>query len=314
MKNYDKKSNDSRLKLKSLLKILLFPAILASCDISDMDDNYGICAINCGDFTFMRIDSEPAWSPDGKQIAFIHGSSEPGVSGIYLIEANGNNRHQIHTGTAGGLSWSPDGEWIAFHQNAQIFKLHVKKGSLIKLTNEGRNFYPAWSPDGKWIAYHRSLADKKGPAGVWIMKPNGSGKKAVFGGAFPDWHSKGNKIMAVVGVSPYSIWKQFIQSNPFSGSPSDTLNAVIDADNRYPVYSPNGQKIMFTSQPSGGGYPQLWIMRSDDSDKMQLTENGGWIGDWSPHGKWIVYTETYDTGRLWLMRPDGSEKRQLTYE
>ena len=75
----------------------------------------------------MRIDSEPAWSPDGKQIAFIHGSSEPRVSGIYLIEANGNNRHQIHTGTAGGLSWSPDGEWIVYTETYDTGRLWLMR-------------------------------------------------------------------------------------------------------------------------------------------------------------------------------------------
>ena len=89
-------------------------------------------------------------------------------------------------------------------------------------------------------------------------------------------------------------------------------------DTRYLKYSPDGQRMVFTSQPrnaqSDFAYRQIWTMDLDDTYRKQLTKNGGWAADWSPDGEWIVYTETYNTGRLWVMRPDGSGKQQLTFE
>jgi Tol biopolymer transport system component len=88
--------------------------------------------------------------------------------------------------------------------------------------------------------------------------------------------------------------------------------AFIEGDNRYPRFSKKNE-FLFTSQHPGD-YPQIWMMNLSSLEKKQLTKNGGWAADWSPDGEWIVYTETYDTGRLWLMRPDGSEQQQLTFE
>jgi Tol biopolymer transport system component len=101
----------------------------------------------------MCIDREPAWSPDGETIAFVRGSTDPGVHGIYFINPDGENLRQIYTGNAGAPSWSPDGKWLAFHQGAQIYKMHVEKDSLVQLTFEGRNFNPSWGHDENWIVY-----------------------------------------------------------------------------------------------------------------------------------------------------------------
>lgn len=128
------------------LNIILALVLLEGCGLLDNNDK-GQCSINCEDWQFMRIDQEPAWSPDGETIAFIRGSTEPAKHGIYLINPDGENLRQFHAGGGNAPSWSPDGEWIAFHQGAQIFKKHVKKDSLVQLTNQGRNFHPAWRVD-----------------------------------------------------------------------------------------------------------------------------------------------------------------------
>ncbi len=69
--------------------------------------------------------------------------------------------------------------------------------------------------------------------------------------------------------------------------------------------------ILFVSQPKGS-FPQLWKMNGDGDNKIQLTQNGGWTGNWSPDGGQIVFTNP-DNGRLWLMNSDGSNWSQLTY-
>jgi TolB protein len=155
----------TRYTASGLLLILSF-LFFYSCGLLDTD-NKGHCVSNCDDFQFMRIDKEPAWSPDRETIAFVWGSTDPNKHGIYLISPNGENLRQVYAGVAGAPSWSPDGEWLAFHQGAQIFKFHVETDSLVQLTEQGRNFHPAWSPDGEMIVYERIVSDKLGPAGLW---------------------------------------------------------------------------------------------------------------------------------------------------
>lgn len=303
----------NRLALTSFAILLFF----TGCNLFNGDDDqceFDNLEERCKDASFFRIDQEPAWSPDGETIAFYRGSTNSEEAGIYLISPDGENLRQFHAGGGNAPSWSPDGQWIAFHQGAQIYKKHVESDSLFQLTLAGRNFYPDWSADGEWITYGRSIEDDTGPAGVWLMKPDGSEKEYIFGGAFPVWHPRESSILAVIGVSSTSIWKQFIKNYPLSDQPVETLDAVVGGDNRYPKYSSGGQLIVFTSQSEEGGFPQVWVMNANDTNTNRLTENGGWAADWSPDGDWIVYTETFETGRLWLMRPDGSEKQQLTFE
>ena len=66
----------------------------------------------------------PAWSPDGRQIAFvstvldtsIHIGS-PYVSGIYVMDADGRNRSQVAGDGTTGVSWSPSGDEMVFSTN-----------------------------------------------------------------------------------------------------------------------------------------------------------------------------------------------------
>lgn len=98
--------------------------------------------INCP-FDFRLTDFEPAWSPDGRTIAYVHADTTPGMAGIWLIDTNGtNNRIVVRSAGADSPCWSPDGRWIAFSYRAQIYKIVVYGDSSVQLTTEGRNFFP----------------------------------------------------------------------------------------------------------------------------------------------------------------------------
>lgn len=93
---------------------------------------------------FRATDFQPAWSPDGKTIAYIHGDTTFESTGIYLIDTNGTNKRILFSSpSAYSPTWSPDGEWIAFSDNAQIYKIKVNGDSLTQLTKFGNNFFPS---------------------------------------------------------------------------------------------------------------------------------------------------------------------------
>jgi dipeptidyl aminopeptidase/acylaminoacyl peptidase len=70
-------------------------------------------------------DSEPAWSPDGKQIAFVSNRSKPDPDRTYNTDI-----------------------WVVAADNTDK-GVHLTQVT----TNPGSDEHPAWSPDGKWIAY-----------------------------------------------------------------------------------------------------------------------------------------------------------------
>lgn len=103
-------------------------------------------------------DRDPAWSPDGKTIAFA--SNRSGGWDVYLLNVETGNLTRLTTaqGFEANPSWSPDGAYLAFEgynrDNFDIYIVSVKGGLPIQVTrNPAADFAPAWSPNGRSIAF-----------------------------------------------------------------------------------------------------------------------------------------------------------------
>lgn len=265
---------------------------------------------------FSNTDFEPAWSPDGKYIAFTHGDSGWAKTGIYLISPDSNKAHLWHAGVGVGVAtWSPDGQWIAFNDGAQIWKKKLNGDSLTRLTFEGRNFFPAWSPDGQWIAYHNTdcgsavTPPAKDACGILFKDVISNKKQWIVRGEYPEWLNAEKFVYVGLNEDLYSF--SLLDSNVKKIASLSDKKAY---DVRYPKYSFQNNKIIFTGQIPNIKYTQIWIMDFDGSGLKQLTNTQGYSCDWSPDGIKIVYTDSRSSnGRLWIMNADGSNKQQLTF-
>lgn len=267
---------------------------------------------------FNLIDIEPAWSPDGEWIAFVHGDLIPAKRGLYLISPAGDIVKQLGQGDFQDPAWSPDGQWIAFSRNAQIWKMKINGDSLEQLTFEGRNFFPAWSNDGKLIAHHQSICEEI-PCGIWLINLDDSTHRSITSlGNFPDFHPSDNTILYKkrwVG-SNGEVYGDSLFYYDYSGDHSAFFLTLQDPnyDNRYLKINSSGTKIAFSSRPIDQPYYYMWIMNADGTNKTQLTDSQAYGCAWSPDGEFIVYTDTREeNGRLWVMDKDGMNKRQLTF-
>lgn len=106
----------------------------------------------------------PAWSPDGKEIAFSTARGEEGD--IYVMNADGSELTRLTD--LGGVeiapTWSPDGERIAFTtewiERADIYVINADGSALRRLTDPAvGETSPAWSPDGGTIAFLRESGE-----------------------------------------------------------------------------------------------------------------------------------------------------------
>jgi TolB protein len=107
-------------------------------------------------------DWQPAWSPDGTQIAFSCYRDDNWE--ICVVAADGNHLERLTADPASDISptWSPDGRQLLFVSrrmgDADLYTLNLATGALTQLTTSEYDEYdPAWSPDGEWIAFVRQI-------------------------------------------------------------------------------------------------------------------------------------------------------------
>jgi TolB protein len=173
--------------------------------MSDCGNNCDIYLMNADGSGLRRLTDDgnydvfPAWSPDGKQIAFM--SNRDGNLEIYVMDVSCKETIQFsgcrayrltnNRGFDGFPDWSPDGKEITFSSdrdgNFEIYTLPADcykqtQGCPpgIRLTNRSdSDVEPIWSPDSQQIAFV-SAAD------VYVMNADGSGLRRLARGVMRD--------------------------------------------------------------------------------------------------------------------------------
>jgi TolB protein len=187
--------------------------------------------------------STPAWSPDGKMIAF-YSSRDVQWGDMYIMDADGANVKRItfNNRVIIGLSWAP-AQKIAF-----TYGLNRMDNPIFVIEPDGKNQTrlskqqvwtadPAWSPDGKKIAY---AFDKDGNFDVTVN------------------------------------WEIYVMDADGSNVKRLTDNPAYD---RWPTWAPDGTKIAFTSDRDGGKY-NIYVMNADGSNVKRLTYTSGMMPSW----------------------------------
>ena len=147
---------------------------------------------------------QPAWSPDGKRIAFM-GYRDGGYD-IWVVAPNGSNQHKLTWGPFDDRepAWSHDGTRIAFSSDRgnrlggsyNIWIIDLHNGELRQLTrSSAENRMPSWSPDDTEIAFSSTRENHQS---VWAARVSDGAERKVFTAAgavdSPSW-SPGGKIV-----------------------------------------------------------------------------------------------------------------------
>ena len=148
-------------------------------------------------------DHSPAWSPDGKRIAFVR------FRDLYVMNADGSNQILLAKNTYNDPqldftpAWSPDGSKIAFqaagkgYKYENLFVIGVDGANLTNLTNSSGGTlyqYPSWSPDGLTIVFQEIKPGRPYKHSVVLMNADGSASRVLSEGMRPVWSRDGRKI------------------------------------------------------------------------------------------------------------------------
>jgi Tol biopolymer transport system component len=252
------------------------------------------------------VHARPAWSADGQTIAFT--DVRTSALGIWVVDTSGNNLRRVHQGDALGVTWSPDGQFIAYQQGNQIFRTSVTVDNPELLIAVAPSVRPSWSPDGSRIAYVRNGIR------VWTIA-TGNDLQLTTSGTSPSWRPGGSVILAwsrVVDGGTDAFRYSIFLTSPDSVYNHEVASFLSFEDAGFFTMTPDGLWIVY-SRRGGSDRAQIRRISTLTNLDLQLTTDGGEDPALSPDGEWIVYTRTYSQdGGLWKMRIDGTEKRRLT--
>jgi len=212
-------------------------------------------------------EEDPAWSPDGEQIAFgnpfgkikfIGGVEWIEVGAVAVMDADGSNHRQL---------------------------------TQLRRPTSSEDFQPVWAPDGKRIAFQRenSTASPRNRRAIFVINSDGSGLRRVTpwkldAGDHPDWSPDGRWIL--FRSQSFDLGGNLHAIRPNGTGLKQLTHVRPDVEVLSSSYSPDGKSIVF-SRTGKGGLPDLFVMRSDGSKIRQLTRTSRWDSapDWGHSGR-----------------------------
>ena len=272
-------------------------------------------------------DYQPAFSPDGQQIAF---RSEREGGGIFLIGATGESVKRL-TDFGFNPAWSPDGREIAVATEgafdprsrsslSQIFRIDVATGAQRPLEVQD-GVQPAWSPHGLRIAFW-GLAQPGNRRAIWTVPVDGGSPVTVVDDTFynwsPGWSPDGRFLyFASNRGGSMNLWRVAVDER--SGRVSGTPQPITTSSewSALPSLSRDGHRLIYATD-SSRSFVQMIPFNPEtaqvDGPPKLVYQGARAIRscDVSPDGAWLALWASSPTEDLLLVRPDGSDLRYLT--
>ena len=280
-----------------LLSLLLFlaPQLLAQKRAFTIEDLYRIKSI-----------SDIHVSPDGKSVIYVVGTPDLArarrTSQIWMMNVDGTNARPILQNEKGANTpqFSPDGKWISFINNSNLYVVGANGGAARKLTDISTGVSDAlWSPDSQMIAFSTDVYPECNADDACNKRISERWEKGPLKGHMAD----------DLLYRHWTAWKDGTRTHTFivnvaGGELRDITPGERDAPNfqlggplQYD-FSPDSRELVYVSNPdrvlAASTNNDLWIISLTDRDARPrniTAANLAYDGSpkYSPDGKYIAY-------------------------
>ena len=292
-----------------------FPGQNGKIIFSRAGDNGGLHTIDADGQHEVRLGingDNPAWSPDGKRIAFCrwHWTGAESTPDIYVADADGSNERRLTTSDAYecGPRWSPDGAQIVYDRSVtggyEIWMMDADGAHQRELTTGLLDHSPDWSPDGKLIVF---ISLRYGTRELFVVSPDdgSNASRLTFNNTSeldPVWSPDGTRI-AFMGV-----WDNDWEIAVMNADGSDVTRLTYNpGDDEAPAWSPDGARIAYRRDQ------RIYVMNADGSNPTPYTSPATWDSapDWQPVVDVTTFVPTNDAYVLSSQRNTVFNRRRL---
>ena len=274
-------------------------------------------------------DVSPAWSPDGRTIAFYRSTSER--DGIYLVPALGGAErkltdmwpNRLGVGSHTWLHWSPLGKWLVVSDkpSAQepfsLYLLAPETGEKRRLTTPTAavvgDCSPVFSPDGKQVAFVRLMSVVAGEIYL-VSVEGGEPKRLTFSGegiSSLAWMPDGREI---VYSSRYGGKTRLLRISVEGGAPQWIAASGNDA--LYPAFSRQGNRLAWSRTTDNTDVFRLALQEADAATRLTnfISSTAYEISPrYSPDGKRIAFESNRSgSSEIWVCGSEGDNPICLT--